>query len=150
MDLSTSIHHDMSQLLIPQLFRCSICCHDLHDVIRLFHSDNVERNFFKYPADCICITNLLVSKMCNYFISRYMLRPISPFLYEGMGKTSLFSIRSSPARHRTLNQGRRSSLFHEQALTNKEVSRLWIPAHQTPSSQDGPDNLCPLGDLLVR
>ena len=65
-------------------------------------------------------------------------------------KHPLFSIQSSPARHRTLNQGQSSSLFHEQALTNKEVSQLWIPARQTPSSQDGPDDLCPLGDLLAR
>ena len=151
MDLLTSIHNDMSQLLIPQLFHCSICCHDLHDIIRLFHSDNVEGNFFKYPTDCIRIANLLVSKMCNYVISRYMLWPISPFLDEGMGKTSpSSSIRSSPAGHRTLNQERRSSLFHEQALTNEEVSQLWIPAHQTHSSQDGPDDPFPLRDLLAR
>ena len=65
-------------------------------------------------------------------------------------KHPLFSIRSSPARHRTLNQGRRSSLFHEQALMNEEVSQLLIPAHRTPSSQDGPENLSPLRDLPAR
>ena len=109
MDLLTSIHHDMSQLLIPQLFHCSICCHDLHDIIRLFHSDNVEGNFFKYPADCICIPDLLVSKMCNYVISRYMLQPISPFLYEGMGKTSLFFNLINPCR--TQNPESRTKIF---------------------------------------
>ena len=65
-------------------------------------------------------------------------------------KHPLFSIRSSPARHRTLNQGQRSSLFHEQALINEEVSQLLIQAHRTPSYQDGPDDLSPLGDLPAR
>ena len=109
MDLSTSIHHDMLQLLIPQLFHCAICCHDLHDVIRLFHSNNVEGNFFKYPADCIRIIDLLVSKMCNDFISRYMLRPISPFLYEGMGKTSPFFNSIKPCK--TQNPESRTKIF---------------------------------------
>ena len=109
MDLSTSIHHDMSQLLIPQLFHCSICSHDLHDIIRLFHSDNVEQKFFKYPTDCICIADLLVSKMCNYVITRYMLWPISPFLDEGMGKTSLLF--NSIKRCRTQNPESRMKIF---------------------------------------
>ena len=139
MDLSTSIHHDMSQLLIPQLFHCAICCHDLHDVIRLFHSNIASTSPMSLTAKCAIISS---PGIC---FGQYLL-----FFMRAWAKHPLFSIRSSRARHRTLNQGRRSSLFHKQALTNEEVSQLWIPAHQTPSSQDGPDNLCPLRDLLAR
>ena len=64
--------------------------HDLHYVVSLFHSKNVEWHAIQLTFDGISSSNGLVCEVGNDILTRAMLQPVTPFLIRAWAKTPFF------------------------------------------------------------
>ena len=69
-----------------QLFKCHPVGHDLHDILWFFEAKYLEcltlRTIFSYGLQYIHISNIFVSQVLVYGISRYTLGPLFALLDE--------------------------------------------------------------------